>query len=120
MDTQRTTLKLKAWDGRFVAKEVKPGERKTAGGIILSNTIMPEFGNDVKAFDVVSVGKALDDNQYKHSLPEKGDTVMMAPFAGRSILIDNEEYRICTPDLIYAKVEGIVTQLEAEALDGSK
>ena len=105
-------VKLKPTKGRFIMRPHKAGEVKTATGIIIPQAVMPEFGEVMRAFEIISVGKPLESNEYE--MPKKGDNVLCPHFAGQEIRLNDLEYRLCQPEQIWAHIDGYVAQEDAE------
>ena len=103
-----STVKLRPAAGRFIARQEEAGELKTEGGIIVPGHLMPEFGDVMKAYTVISVGEALPDADY--AMPEKESQVLMPHYAGQEIILNGKDYRLCTPDLVWAHIDGYVPQ----------
>jgi len=87
------------------------GEVKTEAGIILPQAVMPEFGEVMRAFEVISVGEPLESNEY--AMPEKGSNVLCPWFAGQEIRLNDKEYRLCQPEQVWAIIDGFVSQADA-------
>ena len=103
-------VKVRPAKGRFVVKPHDAGEVKTESGIIIPNSVMPEFGKVLRAFNVISIGEPIDGAEFE--MPKKGDNLLMAWYAGQELTLNETEYRVCTPDLIWAFIDGFVPRGE--------
>jgi chaperonin GroES len=96
-------MKFRPLGDRVVVRRVKE-EQKTAGGIIIPDTVQekPQEG------EVVSVGPgALDDNG-KRVVPEVkiGDRVLFGKWSGSEVKLDGEELLIMKESDIMGVIEG--------------
>jgi chaperonin GroES len=96
-------MKFRPLGDRVVVRRVKE-EQKTAGGIIIPDTVQekPQEG------EVVSVGPGALDDSGKRVVPEVkiGDRVLFGKWSGSEVKLDGEELLIMKESDIMGVIEG--------------
>ena len=95
-------MKLIPLDDRVVIKQSE-AEEKTAGGIILPDTVKekPQMGKVI----AVGPGKTLKNGKRSQMSVKKNDEVIYAKYIGSEVEIDGEEYVILQESDILGIVE---------------
>jgi chaperonin GroES len=94
-------MNIKPLYDRVVIKKIEDAERKTAGGIVLPDSVQDKKGlrGEIVA---VGEGKLLDNGTVRPLAIKVGDKVAYAEYSGRAIRFDDVEYQIVKEEDILA------------------
>lgn len=96
--------------GHRVLVKPLPVEKKTAGGILLADTVVDKHQRDQQKGVVVAIGenawKAFDDGT---PWCKVGDLVLFSRYGGKTVYEDEQEFRVLNDEDIVAVVSENVT-----------
>ncbi|MFH0779747.1 MAG: co-chaperone GroES [Parcubacteria group bacterium] len=94
---------LKPLNDHLIVKPMND-EEKTAGGIILPDTVSKEKPEKGKVI-AVGPGRTLDNGMRCPMSVKQGDTVLFTKYSPNEIKVDNEEYLVLSESDILAIIE---------------
>ena len=96
-------MKIRPLHDRVLVKRIESGDKKTAGGIIIPDTVKekPQEG-EVMA---VGSGKLLENGKVQPMNVKAGDRILFGKYSGTDVKIDDEEYLIMREDDIFGILE---------------
>ena len=94
-------MNIKPLHDRVVIKKIEDAERKTAGGIVLPDSVQDKKGlrGEVVA---VGEGKLLDNGTVRPLAIKVGDKVAYAEYSGRAVRYEDIEYQIVKEEDVLA------------------
>ena len=96
-------MKIRPLQDRIIVERVEE-ETKTAGGIIIPDTVSKEKPQQGKVI-AVGKGKVTPEGKVLPLDVKKGDRVLFGKYAGSEIKIDGKEYLIMREDDILGVIE---------------
>ncbi len=96
-------MKLRPLQDRIIVERIEE-ETKTAGGIIIPDTVTKEKPQEGKVV-AVGKGKTTEDGKVIPVDVKVGDLVLFGKYAGSDVKIDGKEYLIMREDDILGVVE---------------
>ena len=97
-------MKLRPLQDRIIVERIEE-ETKTAGGIIIPDTVSKEKPQEGKVI-AVGKGKTTEDGKVLPVDVKVGDRVLFGKYAGTEIKVDGEEFLVMREDDIVAVIEG--------------
>lgn len=96
-------MKIRPLHDRVLVKRIEPGDKTSAGGIIIPDTAKekPQEG-EVMA---VGSGKMLENGKVQPMNVKVGDRILFGKYSGTDVKIDDEEYLIMREDDILGVLE---------------
>lgn len=96
-------MKIRPLHDRVLVKRIEPGDKTSAGGIIIPDTAKekPQEG-EVMA---VGAGKMLENGNVQPMNVKVGDRILFGKYSGTDVKIDDEEYLIMREDDILGVLE---------------
>jgi chaperonin GroES len=96
-------MKIRPLHDRVLVKRIEPGDKTSAGGIIIPDTAKekPQEG-EVMA---VGSGKMLENGKVQPMNVKVGDRILFGKYSGTDVKIDEEEYLIMREDDILGVLE---------------
>ena len=96
-------MKIRPLHDRVLVKRIEPGDKTSAGGIIIPDTAKekPQEG-EVMA---VGSGKLLENGKVQPMNVKVGDRILFGKYSGTDVKIDDEEYLIMREDDILGVLE---------------
>lgn len=96
-------MKIRPLHDRVLVKRIEPGDKTSAGGIIIPDTAKekPQEG-EVMA---VGSGKMLENGKVQPMNVNVGDRILFGKYSGTDVKIDDEEYLIMREDDILGVLE---------------
>ena len=96
-------MKIRPLHDRVLVKRIEPGDKTSAGGIIIPDTAKekPQEG-EVMA---VGTGKMLENGKVQPMNVKAGDRILFGKYSGTDVKIDDEEYLIMREDDILGVLE---------------
>lgn len=96
-------MKLRPLQDRIIVERIEE-ETKTAGGIIIPDTVAKEKPQEGKIV-AVGKGKTTDDGKLIPMDVKVGDVVLFGKYAGSDVKVDGVEYLIMREDDILGVIE---------------
>ena len=96
-------MKIRPLHDRVLVKRLEPGDKTSAGGIIIPDTAKekPQEGEVI----AVGPGKMLEDGKVQPMNVKAGDKILFGKYAGTDVKIDEEDYIIMREDDILGVLE---------------
>ena len=96
-------MKIRPLHDRVLVKRIEPGDKTSAGGIIIPDTVKekPQEGEVV----AVGPGKMLEDGNVQPMNVKAGDKILFGKYAGTEVKLDDEDYLIMREDDILGVLE---------------
>jgi len=96
-------MKIRPLHDRVLVKRIESGDKKTAGGIIIPDTVKekPQEGEVI----AVGSGKVLENGNVQPMNVKAGDRILFGKYSGTDVKIDDEEYLIMREDDILGILE---------------
>jgi chaperonin GroES len=96
-------MKIRPLHDRVLVKRIESGDKKTAGGIIIPDTVKekPQEG-EVMA---VGPGKMLENGKTQELNVKVGNRILFGKYSGTDIKIDDQEYLIMREEDILGILE---------------
>jgi chaperonin GroES len=96
-------MKLRPLQDRIIVERIEE-ETKTAGGIIIPDTVSKEKPQEGKVI-AVGKGKVTEDGKVLPVDVKVGDRVLFGKYAGSDVKVDGKEYLIMREDDILGVIE---------------
>lgn len=96
-------MKLRPLQDRIIVERIEE-ETKTAGGIIIPDTVSKEKPQEGKVI-AVGKGKVTEDGKLLPVDVKVGDRVLFGKYAGSDVKVDGKEYLIMREDDILGVIE---------------
>ncbi|NCO51514.1 MAG: co-chaperone GroES [Deltaproteobacteria bacterium] len=96
-------MKLRPLQDRIIVERIEE-ETKTAGGIIIPDTVSKEKPQEGKVI-AVGKGKTTEDGKVLPVDVKVGDRVLFGKYAGSDVKVDGNEYLIMREDDILGVIE---------------
>lgn len=97
-------MKIKPLGDRVLVEPLGVDDKKTAGGIIIPETVSKERGEQGKVI-AVGEGKRGDDGKLIPLTVKKGDKIIFSKYGPDEIKVDGKEYFIISEANILAVIE---------------
>lgn len=97
-------VNIKPLGDRVLVEPLRADDKKTAGGIIIPDTVNKERGEQGKVI-AVGPGRRGDDNELIPVAVKKGDKIIFSKYGPDEIKVDGKEYFIISEANILAVIE---------------